>query len=93
LPALSDEGRLSVPGGLPAQVSVERPKVREHGDYATNIALQLAKRAGRVPRELATELAEKLSDLDGISSAEVAGPGFLNLRIDAGAQGTVAADV
>ncbi len=81
LATLSDEGRLSVPGGLPAHVSVERPKVREHGDYATNIALQLAKRAGRVPRELATELADKLSNLDGISSAEVAGPGFLNLKL------------
>jgi arginyl-tRNA synthetase len=93
LATLSDEGRLSVPGGLPTSVGVERPKVREHGDYATNVALQLGKKAGRVPRELAAELAEKLLEVDGIGAAEVAGPGFLNLRIDAGAQGAVAADV
>jgi arginyl-tRNA synthetase len=93
LNALSDEGRLSVPGGLPTEVLVERPKVREHGDYATNIALQLAKRAGLKPRDLATDLAAKLQDVGGIGSAEVAGPGFLNLRIEAGAQGTVASDV
>jgi arginyl-tRNA synthetase len=93
LDALSDEGRLSVPGGLPTEVRVERPKIREHGDYATNIALQLAKRAGLKPRDLASDLAAKLVDVDGIGSAEVAGPGFLNLRIEAGAQGTVAADV
>jgi arginyl-tRNA synthetase len=93
LATLSDEGRLSVPGGLPTSVGVERPKVREHGDYATNVALQLGKKAGRVPRALAAELAEKLLEVDGIGAAEVAGPGFLNLRIDAGAQGAVAADV
>jgi arginyl-tRNA synthetase len=93
LATLSDEGRLSVPGGLPSSVGVERPKVREHGDYATNVALQLAKKAGLKPRELAAELAEKLLGVDGIGAAEVAGPGFLNLRIDADAQGAVAADV
>ena len=93
LATLSDEGRLSVPGGLPSSVGVERPKVREHGDYATNVALQLAKKAGLKPRELAAELAEKLLGVDGIGAAEVAGPGFLNLRIDAGAQGVIAADV
>jgi arginyl-tRNA synthetase len=93
LATLSDEGRLSVPGGLPSSVGVERPKVREHGDYATNVALQLAKKAGLKPRELAAELAKKLLELDGIGAAEVAGPGFLNLRIDAGAQGVIAADV
>jgi arginyl-tRNA synthetase len=93
LAALADEGRLDVPGGLPTEVRVERPKVREHGDYATNIALQLAKRAGRQPRELAAELAERLVAVDGIGAADVAGPGFLNLRIEAGAQGEIAAQV
>jgi arginyl-tRNA synthetase len=93
LGSLSEEGRLVLPDGLPTQVRVERPKVREHGDYATNIALQLAKRAGRNPRELAGELAEKLLETDGIGAAEVAGPGFLNLRIEAAAQGAVAAEV
>lgn len=93
LQRLADEGRLSLPDGVPAQVRVERPKVKEHGDYATNIALQLAKKAGLNPRDLATDLAGVLAEHDGVSSAEVAGPGFLNLRVAAAAQGQVAAKV
>ncbi|HEX5770331.1 MAG TPA: arginine--tRNA ligase, partial [Nocardioidaceae bacterium] len=57
LTALVDEGSLTLPDGVPARVVVERPKVREHGDYATNVALQLGKKAGMVPRDLATLLA------------------------------------
>jgi arginyl-tRNA synthetase len=86
-------GSLTLPDGVPAQVVVERPKVREHGDYATNVALQLAKKAGMPPRELATLLAERLSDADGVASAEVAGPGFLNVRVAAEAQGALAAEI
>lgn len=93
LTRLADEGRLSLPDGVPAQVRVERPKVKEHGDYATNIALQLAKKAGLNPRDLATDLAAVLAEHDGVSSAEVAGPGFLNLRVAAAAQGQVAEKV
>jgi arginyl-tRNA synthetase len=93
LARLADEGRLSLPDGVPAQVRVERPKVKEHGDYATNIALQLAKKAGVNPRDLAGDLAAVLAEHDGVSSAEVAGPGFLNLRVAAAAQGQVAAKV
>ncbi len=93
LHALRQQGALNLPDGVPAQVRVERPKVRAHGDYATNVALQLAKKAGRNPRELAAELAEALVQVEGIGAAEVAGPGFLNLRIEAGAQGAVAAAV
>ncbi|MGI8987157.1 MAG: arginine--tRNA ligase [Nocardioidaceae bacterium] len=93
LHALRQQGALNLPDGVPSQVRVERPKVREHGDYATNVALQLAKKSGRNPRELAAELAEVLEQVEGIGSAEVAGPGFLNLRIEAGAQGVVAAQV
>jgi arginyl-tRNA synthetase len=93
LHALVDEGSLTLPEGVPAEVVVERPKVREHGDYATNVALQLAKKAGMPPRELANLLAERLGQADGIASAEVAGPGFLNIRVDAGAQGAVAAQI
>ncbi len=93
LSRLADEGRLSLPDGVPAQVRVERPKVKEHGDYATNIALQLAKKAGVNPRDLAGELAAVLAEHEGVSSAEVAGPGFLNLRVAAAAQGQVAATV
>jgi arginyl-tRNA synthetase len=74
---------------LPATVTVERPRNPEHGDYATNLALQLGKRVGANPRELASWLAEALADQDGIASAEVAGPGFVNLRIQASAQGVI----
>jgi arginyl-tRNA synthetase len=93
LVALVDEGALSLPDGAPSSVTVERPRQREHGDYATNVALQLAKKAGANPRELAATLAERLVAVDGISGVEVAGPGFLNLRLDTGAQGEIAQQV
>ena len=78
---------------LPAAVTVERPRNPEHGDYATNLALQLGKKVGVNPRELAGWLAPALADADGIASAEVAGPGFVNLRLDASAQGVVVNNV
>ncbi|MBY8863724.1 arginine--tRNA ligase [Nocardia sp. CA2R105] len=81
--------RGSDPGVLPDEVTVERPRNPEHGDYATNVAMQVAKKAGMNPRELATLLAEALSASDGIDTAEVAGPGFLNIRLAAGAQGAI----
>ena len=93
LTALCDEGAVSLPDGVPAQVVVERPKTKEHGDYATNVALQLAKRAGLPPRDFASLLAARLESAEGIASAEVAGPGFLNIRVEAGAQGAVAAEI
>jgi arginyl-tRNA synthetase len=93
LTALVEEGSLTLPDGVPAMVVVERPKVREHGDYATNVALQLAKKAGMVPRDLAALLAERLGKVEGIASVEVAGPGFLNVRVEAGAQGAVAPQI
>ncbi len=93
LTSLTDEGAVTLPDGAPATVVVERPKSREHGDYATNVALQLAKRAGVPPRELAALLAARLGETDGIASVEIAGPGFLNIRVEAGAQGMVAAEV
>ncbi len=90
---LQSEGAVDLPDGVPSQVLVERPKVKEHGDYATNVALQLGKRAGLNPRDLATLLADRLAEHPGVASVEVAGPGFLNVRVAAGAQGAVAADV
>ena len=78
---------------LPATVTVERPRNPEHGDYATNLALQVAKKAGVNPRELAGWLAAALAARDGISAAEVAGPGFVNLRIKASAQNVIVGDV
>ena len=78
---------------LPETVTVERPRNPEHGDYATNIALQVAKKVGVNPRELAGWLAEALVAADGIAGADVAGPGFVNLRIETGAQGVVVTNV
>lgn len=78
---------------LPATVTVERPRNPEHGDYATNLALQLGKKVGVNPRELAGWLAEALTKADGIAAAEIAGPGFVNLRIEASAQGAVVTNI
>jgi len=81
------------PAALPATVTVERPRNPEHGDYATNLALQLGKKVGANPRELAGWLAAALAEADGIASADVAGPGFVNLRIEASAQGVIVRNV
>jgi arginyl-tRNA synthetase len=78
---------------VPESVTVERPRNPEHGDYATNIALQLAKKVGSAPRELAQDLATALVADPGVASAEIAGPGFLNIRLDSGAQGSLVATV
>ena len=78
---------------VPAQVTVERPKNREHGDYATNAAMQLAKSAGRSPREVAQVLSQHLGAQPGIESVEVAGPGFLNITLSEAAQGELARTV
>ncbi|WP_216822858.1 arginine--tRNA ligase [Aeromicrobium sp. A1-2] len=93
LTSLTEAGTIALPDGPPAEVRVERPKVKEHGDYATNIALQLAKKAGMNPREFAQLLADALAATDGIASAEIAGPGFLNIRVEAGAQGALAPQI
>ncbi|MEP7054805.1 MAG: arginine--tRNA ligase, partial [Actinomycetota bacterium] len=69
------------------------PKNRDHGDYATNVALQLAKAAGRPPRDVAAILKTEIEQQPGISAVDIAGPGFLNLRIDQAAQGEVARTV
>jgi arginyl-tRNA synthetase len=80
-------------GVLPEQVVVERPRNPEHGDYATNLALQVGKKVGVDPRELAGWIAAVLAEAAGVDSAEVAGPGFLNVRLSAQAQGAVVAAV
>jgi arginyl-tRNA synthetase len=77
------------PAVLPDEVTVERPRNPEHGDYATNLAMRVAKKAGTNPRELATWLAEALDATDAVAAAEVAGPGFLNIRLAASAQGAI----
>lgn len=78
---------------LPATVTVERPRNPDHGDYASNLAMQLGKKVGANPRELAGWLAGALAAADGIASAEVAGPGFINLRLETSAQAKVVNDV
>jgi len=80
LDAMVADGTL--PEGLAmANVTVEPPRDAAHGDMATNAAMVLAKPAGQKPRDIATALAERLATDPRITSAEVAGPGFLNLRL------------
>lgn len=83
------DGTLTIEGELPV-VKVERPRSREHGDWATNVAMQLAKRAGRNPRELGELLAARIAGHDGVEEAEVAGPGFVNIRLSAASVGELA---
>jgi arginyl-tRNA synthetase len=89
--AAVDSGDLAVQP--PVEVKVERPKVKEHGDYATSIALQLAKPAGRPPREVAEVIAAQLRTAPGVARVDVAGPGFLNIVLDSAAQGELARTV
>lgn len=86
-----DDGTFALdPAQIPADVHIERPRQREHGDWSTNVALQLAKKAGVNPRAFAEELARRLGDVPGIAAVEIAGPGFLNIRLDAAAAGELA---
>ncbi|QGU07061.1 Arginine--tRNA ligase [Corynebacterium occultum] len=78
---------------IPEQVTVERPRNPEHGDYATNLALQVAKKVGQNPREVATWLADALGRSEAVEVAEIAGPGFLNIRLAAAAQGEIVARI
>ncbi len=74
-------------------IAFERPKNRDHGDWATSVALKLAKRVGMAPRDLAAELAGRISEIEGVSSVDIAGPGFLNIRLDASAAGEIARSI
>ncbi len=74
----------------PADVVLERPRNRDHGDWTTNVAMKFAKRVGASPRDLATEIAAELAEVDGVSDVDVAGPGFVNVRLDAAAAGLLA---
>lgn len=82
-------GGLTADGTMPAdlalnRISVEPPRDPSHGDISTNVAMVLAKPAGRKPRDLAGMIAGRLSESDGVDSVDIAGPGFINLRLDAG---------
>src|SRR5262249_51085326 len=78
------------PSVLPGTLSVERPRNPDHGDYASTVALQAAQRAGLPALELAQAIAATLMRDPAIRSAEVAGPGFLNIRLRPAAAGTIA---
>ncbi|MSW02228.1 MAG: arginine--tRNA ligase [Actinobacteria bacterium] len=67
-------------------MTLERPKNRDHGDYATSIALQLAKAAGKNPREIATILQSAIASISGVSKVDIAGPGFINITLDRASQ-------
>ncbi|MEV8324854.1 arginine--tRNA ligase [Streptomyces sp. MJM8645] len=86
--AAVEAGELTV--AVPEHVTVERPKNRDHGDYAINVALQLAKAAGRPPRAVAELLADRLRGITGVAKVDIAGPGFLNITMDAATQGALA---
>ena len=73
-------------GEVPASVRLDRPKNRDHGDYATSIALQLAKAAGISPQEVAKIIAADLTALDAITSVDIAGPGFINITLNRASQ-------
>lgn len=80
----SEQGELL--GTIPVAVSLERPKNRDHGDYATSIALQLAKGAGKNPREVAEILRSHLVSLPEVSAVDIAGPGFINITLNRSSQ-------
>jgi arginyl-tRNA synthetase len=81
-------GELTV--AVPDAVTVERPRNRDHGDWSTNVALKLAKGAGLPPRQVADVLAARLAEVPGVKSVDVAGPGFLNVVLDAASAGELA---
>lgn len=91
LAPIAEERRPGEPLELAAaDIVLERPRNRDHGDWASNIAMRLAKPFGTNPRELAQQIVDGLAAVDGIASAEVAGPGFINIRLDAAAAGALA---
>lgn len=73
-----------------ADVQLDRPKSRDHGDWASNVAMKFAKRLGTNPRAFADEVVAKLVVIPGIAKAEVAGPGFINITFDAASAGETA---
>jgi arginyl-tRNA synthetase len=89
LAALQASGRLGA-AELPTEVVIERPKNRDHGDWATNAAMQLGGKFGMNPRAFAELLAPELEGLDGVAKIDIAGPGFINITFSAAAAGEAA---
>ena len=69
-------------GTAPESITLDRPKNRDHGDYATSIALQLAKAAGKSPRDVAVLLQNGIASLEGVAKVDIAGPGFINITLN-----------
>ena len=83
---------------LPSQITLDRPKNRDHGDYATSISLNLAKSANLQPRVIAEVIVKSLTDNNlltgaGISKVEIAGPGFINITLESASQGAVVTQI
>ena len=78
--------RGEIQGEVPSAITLERPKNRDHGDYATSIALQLAKAAGQSPQEIAAILQKAIASIAGVSKVDIAGPGFINITLDRASQ-------
>lgn len=89
--AVAEQQLPTTAGQTPVQV--ERPRSREHGDWATNIAMILAKPAGKSPRDIATDLVARIEKIPGVKSANIAGPGFINVFIDAAATAKLATEI
>ena len=83
----------SLSGQIPASIKLERPKDRDHGDYATSIALQLAKPAGKNPRDVAQIICDLLAGTEGISKVDIAGPGFINITLNRANQAELVATI
>ena len=83
---------------VPSEINLDRPKNRDHGDYATSVALALAKSAGIQPRAIAELIIKSLTENNllteaGIAKVEIAGPGFINITLETAAQGAVVIDI
>ncbi|MGZ5082254.1 MAG: arginine--tRNA ligase [Usitatibacter sp.] len=76
-----------------AVVELDRPKSADHGDFATNVALQIAKRVGKKPRDAAQAIVSALGASDEIAKAEIAGPGFINFTLSAATRFAVIAEI
>lgn len=88
-----EDGSIDLDVAEVPEVIVERPRVREHGDWATNVAMQLARKAKTNPRALAEIIAARLRSFPEIDSVEVAGPGFINIRVEAGSAAGLAGSI
>jgi arginyl-tRNA synthetase len=87
-----------IPCDVPSQLTLDRPKNRDHGDYATSIALALSKSANLQPGVIAKVIVKTLTDNKlltpaGISKVDIAGPGFINITLESASQGVVVTEI